>query len=427
VKYLNLSLGRGLVIMAGLFLSHPLALAAFSNPNSLLLGERAAGMGGAFTALSGDPAALPYYNPGGLVFDAAPGVSASASAYVRSNTQIGEQDQKLESPERINRGFFRSVPISSSALTNWRDLVFAMSIIVPDHEQFSGVLRSDSQVNATLSQTDESIWVGASAARELSSPFGEGSRQSVGVSLYYTARSLHRTATDRSGTGASTVITLEEKYLVANSVVGILGWQLEQGPWRWGASLRPPSLPYSGEATYSRSRTVASTDNTTRIAESRVSARDRVPSRLALGVGWQHPNGREVFSVDLQFQDEVDYRDMDQSSGAERTYFRRMTNIAFGYESKLDAKWTFRLGAYTNRSTHEGPSDQPIERTGDQVDQLGWSANLRYATSPNTFTTFGGFYSGGRGTSVQRIGDALMTVPKSQHQYVMLVSSGFRF
>ena len=403
------------------------ASAAFSNPNSLLLGERAAGMGGAFTALSGDSAALPFYNPSGLVFDSAPGVSASASAYVRNNTQIGEQDRKLESPERINRGFFRSVPISSSALTNWRDFILALSIVVPDHEQFSGVLRSDPQVSATLSQTDESIWVGGSVARELNSPFGEGSRHSVGVSLYYTARSLHRTASDRSGTGASTVITLEEKYLVANSLVGILGWQLQMGSWRWGVSFRPPSLPYSGEATYSLARTVVATDSTTRVAESRVNARDRVPSRLALGLAWEHPNGSEVFSVDLQLQDEVDYRDMDQSTGAERIYFRRMTNIAFGYEKQIFPKLTFRLGAYTNRSAHEGPSQLPSERAGDQVDQLGWSANLRYATTPNTFTTFGGFYSGGRGTSIQRIGDALVTVPKSQHQYVMLISSGFRF
>lgn len=44
--------------------------------NNILVGDRAAGMGGAYTAISDDPSGL-YYNPAGIVF--APGRSFSAS------------------------------------------------------------------------------------------------------------------------------------------------------------------------------------------------------------------------------------------------------------------------------------------------------------------------------------------------------------
>jgi len=44
--------------------------------NNILVGDRAAGMGGAYTAVADDPSGL-YYNPAGIVF--APGRSFSAS------------------------------------------------------------------------------------------------------------------------------------------------------------------------------------------------------------------------------------------------------------------------------------------------------------------------------------------------------------
>ncbi|MBK7891161.1 MAG: hypothetical protein IPJ84_10045 [Bdellovibrionales bacterium] len=48
-------------------LSHR-ASAAFGNYNSMLIGENAAGLGGAFTALYKDSSAVTFYNPAGLGF-----------------------------------------------------------------------------------------------------------------------------------------------------------------------------------------------------------------------------------------------------------------------------------------------------------------------------------------------------------------------
>jgi long-chain fatty acid transport protein len=47
---------------------------------NILVGERAAGMGGAYTAVSDDPSGL-YHNPGGIVYSQGNNLSASANAY----------------------------------------------------------------------------------------------------------------------------------------------------------------------------------------------------------------------------------------------------------------------------------------------------------------------------------------------------------
>lgn len=48
--------------------------------NNILIGDRAAGMGGAYTAVSDDPSGL-YYNPAGIVFAAGRSFSASVNAF----------------------------------------------------------------------------------------------------------------------------------------------------------------------------------------------------------------------------------------------------------------------------------------------------------------------------------------------------------
>src|SRR3990172_2529925 len=48
--------------------------------NNILIGDRAAGMAGAYTAISDDPSGL-YYNPAGIVFAPRRSFSASVNAY----------------------------------------------------------------------------------------------------------------------------------------------------------------------------------------------------------------------------------------------------------------------------------------------------------------------------------------------------------
>ncbi len=75
VRFMVILLFTALLLTAHSSLLTP-AFADDLHYNNILVGDRAAGMGGAYTAISDDPSGL-YYNPAGIVF--APGRSFSAS------------------------------------------------------------------------------------------------------------------------------------------------------------------------------------------------------------------------------------------------------------------------------------------------------------------------------------------------------------
>src|SRR5690606_38172936 len=75
----GVTLSLGFKTVLTLFLLPSVGNAAFDNYNSVLLGERAAGMGGAFTAMTEDPAAAPFYNPATISRMEGTSLSTSAS------------------------------------------------------------------------------------------------------------------------------------------------------------------------------------------------------------------------------------------------------------------------------------------------------------------------------------------------------------
>jgi len=79
---------RGLLILI-LFLSSATIYPTLGDElhyNNIIVGNRAAGMGGAYTAISDDATGL-YYNPAGIVYAGGSNVSASTNAYNITNTE----------------------------------------------------------------------------------------------------------------------------------------------------------------------------------------------------------------------------------------------------------------------------------------------------------------------------------------------------
>src|SRR5690349_9357619 len=70
----------GSAVMMALAVLSNLAQADDSNFRPYIVGARAAGMGGAYTALADDGSG-PYYNPGGIAFARHSSLSLSASVY----------------------------------------------------------------------------------------------------------------------------------------------------------------------------------------------------------------------------------------------------------------------------------------------------------------------------------------------------------
>jgi hypothetical protein len=381
-------------------------------------------MGGAFTALTGDPAAGPFYNPASTVLISGSSLAATVNVYNKFNSTLGESADFAQAPQRLNQGYFRSLPASSATILNFKSFAFGLSILVPDFDLYSGQVKGDANTTSFLSQVDESLWAGGTFSVKLTE------RDSMGLSVYYTARNLTRSVSDKfiSGGGTNAVFTHEEKKLTANSVVPIIGYQrVLSDRWRFGVSYRPPSLPVSGEGSFYREVTETNPFTTNVINRSSLRAVTKIPSRLGLGLA-REVKGTYTASFDLQLYEGLSYNDLPElEAGSDQINHTQLYNFAFGYEHVVQPWLLARLGVFTNRSSHPPPGLIGGRREGDHVDMSGFSANFSIRKSNGTNFTFGGYYSAGTGTSTQIVSRQLTLVHKEKQVFTMLIASGFQF
>lgn len=404
------------------------AFAAFTNENSLLVGDRAAGMGGATVGISGDSAGSPYYNPGTLAFLEGQAFSAAVGIYKKFDITYGQDEDFTKAPLRVNQGFFRSLPASTANVIRWShlpDWTLAFSVVVPDYEQFKGDLRNDSTNISTLGYTDESLWVGGAMSRKISATEG------VGFTLYYTARSLTHTLYDRSFPSATvTKLYSREKTVTENALLPILGYYNEAGEkWAWGVALRLPAVQISGRASLFESYTEPDGSGgikTTNTGFPEKSARVVIPGKVTAGFSFR-PDPTWLLTSDVSLREGVSYKDLEDSEYANTISHRAIWNVALGVEKELVEWFKIRTGVYTNFSSQPDPDPDLKQFQEDHVDMLGFSANFVFVAGQKISYTFGGYYVGGRGRSMQRIDQTYTVVQKTEHVFTMLVGTSFSF
>lgn len=412
----------------GVLFFHSAALAAFSNTNSLLMGELVAGIGGAGTAVVGDVAASPFYNPATLAQLEGSAFSAAVGIYKKFDVLYGNEEDFTKAPLRVNQGFFRSLPASTGSVIKAGDYSLAFSVVVPDYSQFKGDLRSDTTNISTLTVTDESLWVGGSIAKRLNDT------DSWGFTLYYTARNLTRSISDRTTTDAdhSQVFT-EDKTMTENALVPIFGYhQKINDQWAWGASIRTSAIPILGRATIFRSSILVDTAASPPVKfessnNPEKSTRVVIPGLIRLGTTWQ-PDPSWLLSLDLSLSEGISYNDLEDASLATKVVYRSTGNVSIGIEKKFRDWLYLRTGVYTNMSTHPDPEPDLRQEQQDHVDMLGFSANFVFIAGQKIHYTFGGYYVGGKGRSMQRINqNPYDVVPKTEQVFTMLMGTSFFF
>lgn len=399
---------------------------AFSNYNSIILGDQSAGMGGAATALVGDISAAAFYNPGTIGELQGSALSAAVGIYKKFDTVYGKDEDFTKAPLRVNQGFFRSLPASSGSIIRIKDWVFSLSILVPDYDSYKGDLYSKDQNVTTLSYIDESLWVGGAIGKKISKT------ESMGFSLYYTARNYTQTVSDRSfpDSDHAKIYNLE-KTITENALVPILGYYKWLSPkWSYGVSLRFPAVPISGKASIFESYTVtdkvANTLTTSNINEPEKSARVVIPGKLGLGVAWRPVSGWK-FTADAHLYEGVSYDDLEDTNFAKSIRSKAIWNLQVGGEWALIRWLKLRGGVFSNYSAHPEPDTTLLRYQADHIDMWGFSANFVFIAGNKIGYTFGGYYTGGRGLSMQRINQSYEVVNKTQNVFTMLMGTSFFF
>src|SRR5438445_4259880 len=164
---------RAISRLAGVFLLAnvlaPGSRADDSNFRPYVVGGRAAGMGGAFTALADDGSG-PYYNPGGLAFMRRSQLSLSGSVY---GIVSGTQADALGDGHEFSARDLNIFPVSTSAV--WKlgeggspegdGTALAISVFVPDAIRTDDRDTLGSTQNAFfVSNQQQTIWTGVTWA-----------------------------------------------------------------------------------------------------------------------------------------------------------------------------------------------------------------------------------------------------------------------
>lgn len=400
------------------------AIAACSNYNSILVGDLAAGLSGAGSAIVGDVSSAAFYNPALLSPLKGGAFSAAVGIYKKFDTVYDESEDLLAAPLRVNKGFFRALPAATGNVIDWNGYKLGLSIVAPDFDQFNGDVFSTTDKFRNLNFLDESLWVGGSIARAIDS------QQHIGITLYYTARNLSVRTDERTQASATDIsFKTVEKSIKENSILAILGYFREiNDKWAVGTSVRFTALPIAGKGDVSETSIIVNsgTINTDINEYGALKTENFIPARMNLGVSYK-PSDDWIWAWEANLHEGYSFTDLNQPVFAKRVRRKAVWNFSAGGEKSFYEWLKGRIGVFTNFSAHPDPDVSLNVDQEDKVDMLGFSANIVFISDKKIAYTFGGYYSGGWGRSLQNSFGQFETVSKRQHIFTMLVGTNFLF
>ena len=394
--------GKTLLILSLLSLGE-IAAADEYHYNNMLIGDRAAGMGGAYTAISDDATGL-YYNPAGIVYVGDKNFSASVNAYYN-------QTKKFENVIG-NQAFIRN---SSALLANYFGIVkpfgrykVGFSYAVPDavsenqNQTFTNVGTYTSRFTINLNNRDSTYNIGPSIATEVNDDL------SVGLTLYAHIRDsqliLNQFLEGTDPNTSAATVSWKNDYFSINEtgirpILGVewspaekisLGFMLSKTFVL--SSTTTQQLSCYDSSTYNATNNQATcydgvqapTTQVPTINNSKIK-RD-YPTHIGLGAAY-FANRDLLVSADWSYNTAV----KDPIFGDKVATF----NMALGTEYYLTRKWAVRAGIYTNMSN--APDIQAgVTNIPEQINIYGLSLSISNF-SGSASVTVGGNISYGTG------------------------------
>jgi len=393
------------------------ALASDGNYQNFIIGERAAGMGGAVTASAVSVDAC-YYNPAGLALTPASTISLSASLYGFSRFQV---DEGWFPNEDIDIDAFVTIPSTFGSI--WKvndDLSLAVSAFIPDRSSTNDLEAFiDDSHFFKYNMDDQTLWIGPSAGYRLSP------RLTCGISVF----GIYRTFSwfrdwlfGDYGTSVSEDIKYNDLSLAA-----VLGARYElDKTWAVGVSVQTPSLHVTGDGKYLAKR-VSSTGILQGSYVDDVDTENKIPTRVTAGVSCQATE-RLGLGVDLTYHFPTSFNRFEgyDQFGTFWTYPLRRegtVDVNLGGEYYVRDHYPLRLGFFTSRSS---APDTDVETSyyPAQIDKYGITLSGG-RESEHTTLNIGVNYVWGSGDYVGWLSPTQMDVVDAEESYlyVFLASS----
>lgn len=393
--------------------------------NNLLIGDRASGMGGAYTAISDDASGM-YYNPAGIIYVTDKNFSASVNAY--------SAQTKTYSNVIGGQPFVRK---SSALLANYFGIVkpigkykFGFSYAVPDavNEDLSQSVRNvvsataaDYDFTINLNNRDNTYNFGPSLAAAINDDLA------VGMTLYIHQRDtliiqnqfVARQDSNQTNQWSNSYFKLNESGL--KPIIGITWAPIEK--LSLGVSLSKIFLISSNA---SRQDTCVDTltasncpDTSTGLIPFQVptltsfDVKRKYPVRAAFGAAY-FASSSLLVSTDITYHTAVD----DPVFGNKVATL----DVAFGSEYYLNKKWAVRAGLFSNVANT--PAIQAgVTSIEEHINLYGGSLSFTHFTG-DTSVTLGGSVSYGTGQA--QIGTSSTDVQSaSTFGWTMFLSSSY--
>jgi long-chain fatty acid transport protein len=386
------------------------ALSDDSNFRPYLVGARAAGLGGAYTALSDDGAGA-WYNPGGLAFVRRSQLSLSGSVYgvVSGSFQDALGDghdfkfRNLNTLPTATAGVWKlGAPEASEAD------VLAFGVFVPDAMTIDDRDTILSQQNAFFySAQTQSVWAGATYARRMGRVgIGASAFFLLGTSLFQTDITAVAAATPtRFATIAGRID--ETQY----GVMGAAGLRWDAtDELRVGLSVYSPVLGTGSRRFFAKGLaadgSAAGTAQAVVVNVDDLHSTPSQPLRAQAGLAWV--SGPLTLAADVVFLAPREVRDDEDRAalGLDKRVTRNaVVNGSIGVEILLTDRVPLRLGFFTDLAASNAPTaystagNDPNADNTSHIDRFGGSISIGFKTE-HTATDIGLSVSAGSGSDL---------------------------
>jgi len=383
-----------------------------SNFRPYIVGSRAAGMGGAFTALADDGSG-PWYNPGGLAFVRRSQVSLSGSVY---GVVSGSNADALGDGHDYTFRDLNIFPVATSVVWKFGEndkpegdgSALAISVFVPDAFRTNDRDRLGSAENAFfVSQENQTIWTGLTWAHR----WGRLGIGASGYGLFGTSLTqLELTAINPNDSSDFVTITSRADEATYGFVASLgLRWDVSDSV-SLGLSAFSPEWGWGDRRSFVR---VAVGDNVTGpgapstvavVNAEDLHATPALPARVQAGIAWA--SDRLALTADVIWLAGREVRDDEDraAEGLDRVIKRNpVFNAALGMEYRASDSIRLRAGFFTDFAATDEPvrtatGTSPVNNTG-HVDRYGGTLSGGFRTE-HTSTDVGINLSYGTGTDL---------------------------
>jgi long-subunit fatty acid transport protein len=366
--------------------------------NNILIGDRAAGLGGAYSAISDDASGL-YYNPAGIVFSNELQLSASANAMHSSTLTyknvVGGFDWVRKSSSIVPNFFGMTTKLGkgyfgfSYAITDFQ---------VEDQDSlFTDIPNVDSYI-VNLINTDKVSKLGPSYAIQVNDQLN------IGATLYLHNRDkdlvFNQFVRASGGVYESSNQFDETAEIGIEPILGFI-WTPHK-EWSIGATIRKVVIVSST----SRSQLFCASDLSSSTGQCAIvsasirnptvtthTSKRELPLNLRVGVAY-FPSPRFLVSADMSHFGSV---------SSDTFKAEAVVNFALGVEFYINPKWAIRGGYFTNQSNTpniDPTLDPTLIIQDDHVDLSGISFSVTKFSKTSSITVG---YSGSSGSGEAQV------------------------